>query len=142
MACFCTLASGSSGNSTYIGSGVGGVLIDAGISCRGILAALEMREIDRESIGAVFITHEHTDHIKGLKVLLKKLPVPVYATDEVLDFLADRDYFPAGAKAQNTKIRRGGMPILPGHPQSQIQAKAADAGEGIALGLGQRKNIL
>ena len=62
-------------------------------------AALEMREIDRESIGAVFITHEHTDHIKGLKVLLKKLPVPVYATDEVLDFLADRDYFPAGAKA-------------------------------------------
>ena len=62
-------------------------------------AALETREIDRESIGAVFITHEHTDHIKGLKVLLKKLPVPVYATDEVLDFLADRDYFPAGAKA-------------------------------------------
>ena len=56
MACFCTLASGSSGNSTYIGSGVGGVLIDAGISCRGILAALETREIDRESIGAVFIT--------------------------------------------------------------------------------------
>ena len=99
MACFCTLASGSSGNSTYIGSGVGGILIDAGISCRGILAALEMREIDRESIGAMFITHEHTDHIKGLKVLLKKLPVPVYATDEVLDFLADRDYFPAGAKA-------------------------------------------
>ncbi|MFQ9846802.1 MAG: MBL fold metallo-hydrolase [[Clostridium] leptum] len=34
-------------------------------------AALETREIDRESIGAVFITHEHTDHIKGLKVLLK-----------------------------------------------------------------------
>ena len=59
------------------GCGVGGVLIDAGISCRGILAALETREIDRESIGAVFITHEHTDHIKGLKVLLKKLPVRV-----------------------------------------------------------------
>lgn len=99
MACFCTLASGSSGNSTYIGSGVGGVLVDAGISCRGIITALETRGIDRESIGAVFITHEHTDHIKGLKVLLKKLQVPVYATDEVLDFLAERDYLPAGAKA-------------------------------------------
>lgn len=99
MACFCTLASGSSGNSTYIGSGVSGVLIDVGISCRGILTALETKGIDRESIGAVFITHEHIDHIKGLKVLLKKLPVPVYATDEVLDFLAGRDYLPADAKA-------------------------------------------
>ena len=99
MACFCTLASGSSGNSTYIGSGVSGVLIDVGISCRGILTALETKGIDRESIGAVFITHEQIDQIKGLKVLLKKLPVPVYATDEVLDFLAGRDYLPADAKA-------------------------------------------
>ena len=105
MACFCTLASGSSGNSTYIGSGVGGVLIDAGISCRGILAALETREIDRESIGAVFITHEHTDHIKGLKVLLKKLPVPVYATDEVLDFLADRASSVGERLSPNSKHR-------------------------------------
>ena len=99
MACFCTLASGSSGNSTYIGSGVGGVLIDAGISCRAIFAALQSRGIEREGIGAVFITHEHTDHIKGLKVLLKRLAVPVYATEEVLDFLADRDQLPAQAKA-------------------------------------------
>ena len=105
MACFCTLASGSSGNSTYIGSGVGGVLIDAGISCRGILAALETREIDRESIGAVFITHEHTDHIKGLKVLLKKLPVPVYATDEVLDFWRIGITFPRGPKQSQCRCR-------------------------------------
>lgn len=45
MACFCTLASGSSGNSTYIGSGVSGVLIDVGISCRGILTAMETKGI-------------------------------------------------------------------------------------------------
>ncbi len=99
MACFCTLASGSSGNSTYIGSGVGGVLIDAGISCRAIFAALQSRGIERTGIGAVFITHEHIDHVKGLKVLLKRLAVPVYATEEVLDFLADRDALPADARA-------------------------------------------
>lgn len=99
MACFCTLASGSSGNSTYIGCGVGGVLIDAGISCRAILSALKQKEIEPDSIQAIFITHEHTDHIKGLKVLLKKLRVPVFASDEVLGFLADRDHLPAGTKA-------------------------------------------
>lgn len=80
-------------------------MIDAGISCRGILAALEMREIDRESIGAVFITHEHTDHIKGLKVLLKKLPVPVYATDEVLDFWRIGIIFPRGPKQSQCRCR-------------------------------------
>ena len=99
MACFCTLASGSSGNSTYLGSGVGGVLIDAGVSCKGIVSGLKSCGIEPEKIEAVFITHEHTDHIKGLKVLLKKLMVPVYATDEVLDFLADRDYLPGGVRA-------------------------------------------
>ena len=109
MACFCTLASGSSGTSTYIGSGVGGVLVDAGISCRALFAALQSRGIERESIGAVFITHEHTDHIKGLKVLLKRLSVPVYATEEVLDFLAVRDYLPPDAKA--VPIPVGGIGI-------------------------------
>lgn len=99
MACFCTLASGSSGNSTYIGSGVHGILVDVGISCKAVLSALDARGIDRESIGAVFITHEHTDHIKGLKVLLKKIAAPVVATEEVLCFLADRDYLPPGTKA-------------------------------------------
>ena len=105
MACFCTLASGSSGNSTYIGSGVSGVLIDVGISCRGILTAMETKGIDRESIGAVFITHEHIDHIKGLKVLLKKLPVPVYATDEVLDFLPDVIICPLTPKPSRCRCR-------------------------------------
>ena len=105
MACFCTLASGSSGNSTYIGSGVGGVLIDAGISCRGILAALETREIDRESIGAVFITHEHTDHIKGLKVLLKKLPSPCMQLMRCWTFWRIGITFPRGPKQSQCRCR-------------------------------------
>ena len=99
MACFCTIASGSSGNCTYIGSGVGGILVDVGVSCKGILTALRSRDIDPESVRGIFITHEHIDHIKGLRVLLKKLEVPVYATEEVLSFLADHDHLPAGARA-------------------------------------------
>lgn len=84
-------------------------MVDAGISCKGILAAMEARGLDRESVGAVLITHEHSDHIKGLKVLLKRLQVPVYATEEVLDFLADRDYLPAGAKAVPIPVQGVGI---------------------------------
>ena len=73
MARFCPLFSGSSGNCTYIGSASGGVLVDTGVSARRIECALNEREIDPRSIQAVFITHEHTDHVSGLRVLAKPL---------------------------------------------------------------------
>ena len=79
MARFCTLFSGSSGNSTYIAASDSAVLVDAGRSCKQLLAAMESRGIEPRSIGAVLVTHEHTDHVSGLRVLLKKLGVPLYA---------------------------------------------------------------
>lgn len=87
MARFCTLFSGSSGNSTYIAASDSAVLVDAGRSCKQLLAAMESRGIEPRSIGAVLVTHEHTDHVSGLRVLLKKLGVPLYATPEVLERL-------------------------------------------------------
>lgn len=96
MARFCTLFSGSSGNSTYIGSGSGGILVDAGVSCKAILEALDGRGIDRAGIRALFLTHEHIDHVKGVRVLLKKLSIPVYASRETLDFLEERGQLPEG----------------------------------------------
>ena len=96
MARFCTLFSGSSGNSTYIGSGSGGILVDAGVSCKAILEALDGRGIDRAGIRALFLTHEHIDHVKGVRVLLKKLGIPVYASRETLDFLKERGQLPEG----------------------------------------------
>lgn len=87
MARFCTLCSGSSGNSTYVGTGRSGLLVDAGVSCKGMLAALESAGIEPSQVQGILITHEHIDHIRGLRVLLKKLKVPVYASPEVLAFL-------------------------------------------------------
>ena len=87
MARFCTLFSGSSGNSTWIGTSDSAVLVDAGRSCKQLLGAMAARGIDPKSIGAVLVTHEHTDHVSGLRVLLKKLQVPLYASAEVLDRL-------------------------------------------------------
>lgn len=74
------LASGSSGNSTYISIGQAKILIDAGISNRRIQQSLKQLGMTIDQLDAIFITHEHRDHICGLETLLKKYEVPVYAT--------------------------------------------------------------
>ena len=89
MARFCSLFSSSSGNATYIGSGRTGILIDAGVSAKRIRTALQEREIDPQSIAAIFVTHEHTDHIKGIRVLASQLHLPVYATPGTLRGMAE-----------------------------------------------------
>lgn len=84
MAKFFPMFSGSKGNSTYIGDGDKGILVDVGVSFKRIKEALTSANIPLEAVKAVAITHEHTDHIKGLKVLLKHLKVPVLASRETI----------------------------------------------------------
>ena len=67
MSIICPLFSGSTGNSTYLSYENTGILVDAGMSCKGISNALLNVGGDIENIKAVVVTHEHTDHIKGLK---------------------------------------------------------------------------
>ncbi len=76
----CTLASGSSGNSLLVSDGRTHILIDAGISARRITTALQQLGIDAGELAGILITHEHADHIAGLNTLLKRFPVPVYAS--------------------------------------------------------------
>lgn len=91
---YCPLFSGSSGNSTYVGTAEGGLLIDAGVSARRIKAALTERDIDPSTIRAVLLTHEHTDHVAGLQVLCKQFGWPVVASEGTLDALAEQDKLP------------------------------------------------
>ncbi len=74
------LASGSRGNSTLLSSSKTHVLVDAGISCREICQRLKAIGLDPHSLSAVLITHEHADHIAGLRVFAKKFKVPVFMT--------------------------------------------------------------
>lgn len=75
-----TLASGSSGNATLVSQGDTHILLDAGISARRITSALRQQGLDPGMLSAIFITHEHHDHISGLGVLTKKVRVPIYAS--------------------------------------------------------------
>jgi len=76
----CAIASGSNGNCYYIGNEKDAVLIDAGISCKQILKRTDERGIDASKIKAIFITHEHGDHLRGARVTAKRLRIPVYMT--------------------------------------------------------------
>ncbi|MGN6249454.1 MAG: MBL fold metallo-hydrolase [Ginsengibacter sp.] len=79
-----SLNSGSNGNCYYIGNETEAILVDVGISCREIEKRLKRLGLLIEKIKAVFISHEHSDHIKGLPVLIKKYKLPVYITDATL----------------------------------------------------------
>lgn len=79
---FCPLASGSKGNCIYLGTNRTKILIDAGISTKQIKQRLEEINVDIADIDAILITHDHTDHIQGLKVLANKMGIPVFANAE------------------------------------------------------------
>lgn len=76
------MASGSKGNAAFMQCGKTKILIDAGISCRRIQQGLKKYGCTLEDIDAIFITHEHADHVNGLPMVLKKSHMPVYTTQE------------------------------------------------------------
>lgn len=78
---FCSLASGSSGNSIYIESEQNRVLVDAGLSGKAIEERLSAINVDPKELTGIFVSHEHVDHIKGVGVLSRKHNLPVYATE-------------------------------------------------------------
>jgi phosphoribosyl 1,2-cyclic phosphodiesterase len=94
------LASGSSGNAVLVRSGTATLLVDAGVSALQVRRRLEAFGRDLGELTAVLITHEHSDHVRGLEVLLKRTPVPVWAT--------------AGTWAELPVRSRGGGELLSG----------------------------
>lgn len=97
---FCSLYSGSTGNSLFVKSENTNLLIDAGESAKKIEKALQTLDIPIEDLDGILITHEHSDHVKGLGTLSKKYNIPVYANKETWSAMAtQRDKI----KEQNQK---------------------------------------
>jgi len=82
---FCSLFSGSSGNSLYIEANGTKILIDAGLSGKRIIHALNSIGEQPSEISAVLVTHEHSDHIRGVGILSRKFNIPVYANEKTWD---------------------------------------------------------
>ena len=77
-----SLFSSSRGNCTYVFSDTTKILIDVGISCKRLVEKLTNDNIKPEEIQAILITHEHSDHIKGIRVFSKKFNIPVFASEK------------------------------------------------------------
>ncbi|MDO4614906.1 MAG: MBL fold metallo-hydrolase [Lachnospiraceae bacterium] len=116
---FCSIASGSSGNCIYAGSADSSILIDTGISGKKIEAGLNAIDRTTKEIDGILVTHEHSDHIKGLGVLARRYGMPIYATPgtiaamremTALGRIPDELYRPIHA---DEKFSVGDLTILP-----------------------------
>ncbi len=86
---FKPLASSSKGNSTYISTNETSILIDAGLTCKRIIEKLNNINVDISTIDAIFLTHEHSDHTKGIGVISRKYNIPIYATSKTIKYILD-----------------------------------------------------
>ena len=109
MAKVCPLFSGSSGNSTYIACSEGGILVDAGVSAKAITQALERHGVEAGSLKAIFVTHEHSDHISGIRVLASRHGIPVFASPGTAAAMEDFGILQGKVAVQ---------PVEPGEPVS------------------------
>lgn len=114
-----SIASGSSGNCIYIGSDQTHILVDAGITNKRIQLGIQEIGITGSELSGVFITHEHSDHIKGLSILAKHHGVPIYATEETLRKIREMKYldqYPSGllrAIEPDKEVSVGDLTVLP-----------------------------
>jgi phosphoribosyl 1,2-cyclic phosphodiesterase len=134
----CVLASGSKGNSTFISNGPSGILFDAGLSGVEIERRLQSRGLSTESLKAIVVSHEHSDHVHGVGVLSRRYGLPVYINRKTagaathLGKVHQKYYFECGVE-----FKIGNLTI---HPFSLSHDAADPAGftvrrNGIKIGL-------
>lgn len=97
-----SICSSSKGNSTYIGTKDAGIAIDVGCSYKAFCKGLAMIGAGIDSVRAVLLTHDHSDHIKGLLTMTKYCNVPIYATEATLSYLLKKNYVTSTANLHST----------------------------------------
>ena len=114
LALFTTsLNSGSNGNCYYIGNETEAVLIDAGISCRETEKRMKLLGLKMKNVKAIFISHEHTDHIKGVASIYEKFAIPLYITDSTLRGCHAFTRYSPRQLLSNVPVTVGGLTVTP-----------------------------
>lgn len=143
----CTIVSGSSANCTYVELDGAGILIDAGAGIRKTESLLNSLDSSLAKIRGIFITHEHSDHISGLRTITKKYPVPILANKNTLNEISfscpdlDTDLFcvlPTGGSAKSGNFSVTSFPCM--HDSVECSGYVIDTGVckiGICTDLGQ-----
>jgi phosphoribosyl 1,2-cyclic phosphodiesterase len=134
------LGSGSRGNAVVVESGGRRILIDAGFSCREIERRLEEVGVDPATLGAVVVTHEHSDHARGVDVFVRRHGVPLYATAGTLAEcrLSDEVGGPARVLASGWPFEVEGFEIEPfavPHDAREPVGLVVEGADGRRLGL-------
>ena len=107
-----SLNSGSNGNCYYIGNSTEAVLVDVGISCTETEKRMRQLGLSMKTVKAIFVSHEHTDHIKGVSTLANKYKLPVYITSETARGLRLIRQLSKPFTA-NEPVNIGGLSIVP-----------------------------
>ncbi len=123
------LGSSSSGNSTLVEVGESCVLIDVGFSCKEVSRRLSTAGVDPSDLSAIVVTHEHTDHVRGVRVLARRHDIPVYGTEGTLT--SGARYF----EGVRTNTRRTGEPFEHGDVRITLVPVPHDAAEPAAVRL-------
>jgi phosphoribosyl 1,2-cyclic phosphodiesterase len=133
----CSLASGSKGNSILISGPEGGLLVDAGLSAREIVKRIHAIGADPSMIMGILVTHDHSDHVRGVRVLARRLSIPVYGTRGTLEGAGLVDMAPVKHIDSGREFTEAGFKI---HPFSLPHDAADPVGyvvswEGVRIGI-------
>jgi len=119
---FAVLGSGSSGNSAVFEAGGVRLLVDAGLSAKQLVTRIQSIGLQPGSFDGILLTHEHGDHVRGLRVLLKEMRVPVYATALTARVVRD-----GGVEGAQWKVFDAGQPFRIGSVEIEAFAIQHDA---------------
>jgi len=133
-----SINSGSNGNCYYVGNDQEAVLIDAGISCREIKKRMTRLGLDIDKVKAVIVSHEHSDHIRGIETLSRKYSIPVYITAETLKYsglFLDTELVKSFKAGEPINVGRLAIHPFPKHHDASDPFSFIISGNGVNIGV-------
>ena len=136
---YISIASGSKGNCHLVQKKDSCILIDAGLSGKATIDAINMHDIDTSKLKAIFITHEHSDHIKGAGIISRKFDIPIYATELTWDAMSNKI---GNIKDEHIKIIENADKVCIGDLEISSIPIKHDAADPVAYNVTDGKRLL